>query len=381
LNIALIILHADPVRGGAERYTVDLATALGAAGHRVTLAHSSRIDEDVEVNEPGRPFRRIKLGASGFARPQRYQHFIRSAESLVTREKFDIVHAMLPVTRCDVYHPHAGMAIAAVKEKPVSALFNPRRRMMASVEQKLLKSPNPPRVLCLSEYVKRSVRKFYDLDDAHLPVLFNAVDLNRFEAPPPRPKRDGVNALIVAQDFERKGLADAIDAVAALRDQPLKLTVVGSDHEGPYRRRAQSLGIADRITFVGGALDPRPYYREADFFVLPTKHDPCSLVVLEALAMGLPVITTKSNGASEIMTDGVHGRVMERASETTDAMRTLLDPEARARMSASCIELRPRLSYEHHLRTLLGIYESVMNERQDAKMPRSATEARRTQSG
>ena len=63
LNIALIILHADPVRGGAERYTVDLATALGNAGHRVTLAHSSRIDEDVEVNEPGRPFRRIKLAA------------------------------------------------------------------------------------------------------------------------------------------------------------------------------------------------------------------------------------------------------------------------------------------------------------------------------
>ena len=281
----------------------------------------------------------------------------------MTREKFDIVHAMLPVMRCDVGHPHAGRAIAAGKEKPVSALFNPRRRRMASVEQELLKSANPPRVLCLSEYVKRSVRKYYQLDDTHLPVLFNAVDLNRFEAPLSRPRRDVVNALIVAQDFERKGLADAIGAIAELRDQPIKLTVVGSDSSGPYRRRAQSLGITDRITFVGGALDPRPYYREADFFVLPTKHDPCSLVVLEALAMGLPVITTKNNGASEIMTDGVHGRVIDAPTQTTDAMRDLLDPDRRARMSGACIELRPRLSYEHHLRTLLEIYESVIRAR------------------
>jgi UDP-glucose:(heptosyl)LPS alpha-1,3-glucosyltransferase len=363
LKIALIILHADPVRGGAERYTVDLATALGNAGNRVTLAHSSRIDEDVEVNEPDRPFRRTKLAASGFARPQRYQHFLRSCDSLIEREKFDIVHAMLPIRRCDVYHPHAGMAIAAVKEKPLAALMNPRRRMMAAVEQQLLGSSNPPRVLCLSEYVKRSVRKYYPLDDAHLPILFNAVDLSRFEAPPQRPPHDQANAVIVAQDFERKGLADAIAAVAELRDQPLKLTVVGSDSAGPYRRRAASLGIADRVTFVGGALDPRPYYREADFFVLPTKHDPCSLVVLEALAMGLPVITTKNNGASEIMTDGAHGYVLDNPSQTTSAMRKLLDRDRRAQMSAACLSLRERLSYEHHLRTLTEIYESVISAR------------------
>jgi UDP-glucose:(heptosyl)LPS alpha-1,3-glucosyltransferase len=79
--------------------------------------------------------------------------------------------------------------------------------------------------------------------------------------------------------------------------------------------------------------------------------------------MGLPVITTKNNGASEIMTDGVHGRVLDGPSGTTDAMRSMLDPDRRVKMSAACIELRPRLSYEHHLRTLLDIYGSVISAR------------------
>jgi len=84
---------------------------------------------------------------------------------------------------------------------------------------------------------------------------------------------------------------------------------------------------------------------------------------LEALAMGLPVITTKNNGASEIMTDGVHGYVLDSASQTTTAMRNLLDRDRRAQMSAACVALRGRLSYEHHLRTLMEIYESVISAR------------------
>src|SRR5439155_7596627 len=87
----------------------------------------------------------------------------------------------------------------------------------------------------------------------------------------------------------------------------LKLTVVGRN-DGKLRPPPDA---AARVSFAGAVADPRPFYRDADFFVLPTKHDPCSLVVLEALAMGLPVISTKFNGACEIMTDGVHGYVLD----------------------------------------------------------------------
>jgi UDP-glucose:(heptosyl)LPS alpha-1,3-glucosyltransferase len=86
--------------------------------------------------------------------------------------------------------------------------------------------------------------------------------------------------------------------------------------------------------------------------------------VLEALAMGLPVISTVFNGATEIMTDGVHGFVVPDPRDTraiADAMVKLDDADRRAAMSRACLELRPRLSYEHHLGELLTIYQRIVS--------------------
>ena len=83
-------------------------------------------------------------------------------------------------------------------------------------------------------------------------------------------------------------------------------------------------------------------------------------------AMGLPVISTKFNGACEIMTDGVHGYVLDDPSDVNalaEAMRRLLDPDRRMQMRSACLALRPRLAYGNHLRSLLDIYESIMRKR------------------
>src|SRR5258705_6789475 len=99
-----------------------------------------------------------------------------------------------------------------------------------------------------------------------------------------------------------------------------------------------------------------------DFFGLPTRHDPCSLVVLEALAMGLPVITTKQNGAAEIMSEGHEGFVLEESRNVpllSEKMRELMDPMVRAQMREAALALRPRLSQEQHVDRFLAIYEST----------------------
>jgi len=78
--------------------------------------------------------------------------------------------------------------------------------------------------------------------------------------------------------------------------------------------------------------------------------------------MGLPVISTKFNGATEIMTDGVHGYVLDDPNDVAalaDAMRKMMDPQRRAEMSKACLELRPKLSYEHHLDQLEAIYQAA----------------------
>jgi UDP-glucose:(heptosyl)LPS alpha-1,3-glucosyltransferase len=237
---------------------------------------------------------------------------------------------------------------------------------MAEVEQALIAGDQPPVVICLSEYVARDLHAFYPT--ARTATLFNAVNLQTFD-PARRPtagaeirerfglKRDDTIALMIAQDFERKGLRQSIEALAQLPD--LRLLVVGQGKTAPYKRQAERLKVRDRITFAGSTDDPHAFYAASDFFILPTRHDPCSLVVLEALAMGLPVISTVFNGATEIMENGLHGFILSSADDMpalARAMQDCCDASRRQIMSQACLALRPKLSYETHLDTLEAIY-------------------------
>ena len=352
MKIALVILHADPMRGGAERYTLDLSQALSSRGHDVSLFATTFAEIPNNV-------RRVQLNGAGLTRRRRYLRALDSLDQHFDRETYNVIHAMFPVRKCDVYHPHAGIAAEGNSD-----FFNPRRREMGKIEQHLLYAPKPPRVLCLSEYVKHSVKKFYPLNDAHLPILFNAVDIERFN-PTKRAaekKSDQIVALMIAQDFVRKGLREAIEALAIIQEQKLILRVIGKEPTAKYEKLATQLDVRDRVQFLGPTRDTFSAYRDADFFVLPTKHDPCSLVVLEALAMGLPVISTRFNGACEIMTDGQHGFVLSDPNDVNalaQTMRKLLDPQLRQKMSTACLDLRPKLSYEHHLDRLMEIYQQA----------------------
>lgn len=393
LTIALVILRADPSRGGAERYTVDLAEALGRRGHRVGVVSGggAMARDSVTYYRPGIPYHQAHLRSGGLTRLQQYRHFLDSVDRyLAFHPPYDVVHAMLPVRQCDLYHPHAGIAADAVAtghlkyNSPLTRVtsrwanrVNAKRQYFAKVERELLTSSNAPVVLCLSDYVKRNTLKHYPLDAADLATLFNAIDLAKFDPaqrPDARPQLrqrlgladEHVAALMIAQDFERKGLRGAIAALARVADARLKLVVVGKQDPAAYRRFAEQQGVADRVVFAGRTDDPAAFYRAADFFVLPTRHDPCSLATLEALAMGRPVVSTAFNGACEIMAEGKHGFVLPDPADVdalAKAMRRLLNDAERHAMAAACLELRPQLAYERHVNEVIRVYESVRARR------------------
>jgi UDP-glucose:(heptosyl)LPS alpha-1,3-glucosyltransferase len=121
--------------------------------------------------------------------------------------------------------------------------------------------------------------------------------------------------LFVGSGFERKGLPQLLAAMANVAQA--HLIVVGEDK----RRAAMQvlcgrLGISERVHFVGGTSDVRPWYGAADCFVLPTLYDPFPNAVLEAMASGLPVITTNQCGAAEFVVPGVSGAVCEAGDES-----------------------------------------------------------------
>ncbi len=394
MDIILLILHADPARGGAERYTLDLAGALVQRGHRVALGARSfaQVPPGVE---------RVNLDAGGATRIGQYRRFLNAIDTHLASRRYDVVHAMLPVRQCDVYHPHAGIAAEVTQSgslfKRLRNAANARRRAFAAVEQRLLSANSPPVVLCLSEIIKQTVRRHYPLGDDRLAMLFNAVDLERFnpaehfEAGQALRRQYGISpetplAAMIAQDFHRKGLEQALRAIAmdnkgAGQRPRMALIVAGRPNPAPFQQLAGKLGVDNQVIFAGPVADPRPIYAGADMLVLPTRHDPCSLVVLEALAMELPVITTRCNGASEIMVSGRHGIVLDDPDDIAplaEAMRRLADPEQREKMRQACRDLRPRLAAQTHLDRLMGIYGTIAAA---GRCDRPASVAKRGHSG
>jgi len=376
MNIALVIFRGEEHRGGAERYTADIAAELARRGHRVDLV-STRFGREI----PGVNF--VPIAAQSATRAGRYLQFLDHLERHFSGKKYDLIHSMLPIRRCDIYHPHSGMAAAALQThlaaenaaaRALGGLanrLNRKRKLYAKVENNLIHGPDRPVVLCLSDYVKKMVLQYYpDISD-QLVKLFNGTDLNvfdparhaaakmtirrKFEIAP-----DASVALMIAQHFERKGIAELIAATAKITgESPIKVLVVGKDDPARSRQLAQKLGVEKNIIFAGQTTQSADFYAAADFFVLPTRHDSCSLVVLEALAMGVPVISTAFNGACEIMTEAKHGHILPDPADVdalSTAMVNLLNPQVRREMSDACLALRPALSFETHMDRLEEIY-------------------------
>jgi UDP-glucose:(heptosyl)LPS alpha-1,3-glucosyltransferase len=241
------------------------------------------------------------------------------------------------------------------------------------VERQLLEERRA-KIICLSAAMRQVAWRHYALREGQVQVVLNGVDLRRYSPEGKQAIRQAkreqlglddtdVAALIVSNNHRRKGLRQAIEAIGALAkaDARAKLVVVGRDRTSRYERLAATLGVRDRVVFAGAADDPVACYAACDLFVLPTAFDPCSLVVLEALAMGLPVITTRQNGAGEVMEDGVHGFLVDDQADVPalrEAWGNLLSDSLRQKMRQAAMSLRGELSTEKHLERVLAVYHA-----------------------
>jgi UDP-glucose:(heptosyl)LPS alpha-1,3-glucosyltransferase len=132
---------------------------------------------------------------------------------------------------------------------------------------------------------------------------------------------------------------------------------------------AQRLGIAERVCFTGHCAEMRNAYFAADFLVHPTFYDPCSLVVLEALACALPVITSRANGASELLHPLQEGYIIDDPHDHERlawCMLQLLDPTRRAACAQAARQAAGRWTFEHHYQQMLHIFAEAAARKQAA---------------
>jgi UDP-glucose:(heptosyl)LPS alpha-1,3-glucosyltransferase len=229
--------------------------------------------------------------------------------------------------------------------------------------------------------VKEDILRHYRFPEARIAVIYNGVDLLRFH---PRNREqmgktvrralglgpDEQVLLLVGSGFERKGvwslIHGAAEALARGRHTPLKLIIAGKGNPRPYLALARRLGLAGQVLFVGIWPQVEALYAAANAFVLPTLYDPFSNACLEAMASGLPVLTSEANGASELIVHGRNGFIVEdpmNPSEIGGKLVELFEEERRRVMGLKARETAEHFPIGRPLIETLKIWQEVLAEK------------------
>lgn len=374
MKIALIRQRYTPF-GGAERFVSNAVQALRAEGASLTV-----VTRQWEKNSEGdalicNPF---YLGSLW-----RDWSFARCVCDALQTQAFDLVQSHERIACCDVFRAGDGVHREWLVQRkrvlgPLGKLrlaLNPYHRYVLRAEGKLFSNPRLKAVICISQMVKDDIRRHYDVPENKLHVIYNGVDSAVFHPALAQQHRQSTRAafgippdaplfLFVGSGFERKGLKATLNAMADL-PEAAHLLVVGKDKQMKFFvRQAAARGMAGRVHFTGGQNDVKPFYGAADAFVFPTLYEPFGNVLLEALACGLPVITSTRSGAAELIRDGENGFVCDPLDlpQLTGAMQKLLSTSFRQQAALNARATAVPFSLERMSLALLALYNGLLSK-------------------
>ncbi|MEJ2200299.1 MAG: glycosyltransferase family 4 protein [Desulfuromonadaceae bacterium] len=316
MNIAVIRKECSFSRGGAERYCANFCRGLAERGHRVYVVAQS-CDADIHPGIVHVPVRVNELTSS-----TRNFSFHHNSQAALAALQVERVFALSRTYPADAFRVSDPLHLSWMRIRYPGRLrhfmesLNPRHRTILALEKNIFRPENTRLIITNSRMSKEQVMAFYGYPEERVHVVYNGVDLEKFSPATDDGEKGAkgeLQLLFVAQDFRRKGLEPLLRALAILIGEGLdcRLLVVGGDRAAPFQKQAQQLGIASRVEFAGATRQVEEYYRRADLMVFPTFADPFANVCLEALACGLPVVTTTSNGAAEIIDRRVDGYVID----------------------------------------------------------------------
>jgi UDP-glucose:(heptosyl)LPS alpha-1,3-glucosyltransferase len=392
-KVAIIVERAKIALGGAERSVFELAAALSGLGPKVTIlaARGQANTKSVQVVCRDEPGRRVS-----------YPIFVKALKEHLAKSDYDIVHSVLPFDFADVYQPRGGTYAESIQRhiashqstlveayKKITAFFNHRRSALLRTEAELARRADGPVIAALSEYVAGQFERHYGTDPRRIIVIPNGVkspkQIDRDRADRLRAQiladvqiresDDPVLFLFVAHNFRLKGLGPLLRAMTLIADRDGErkccLIVVGNDKTQRYRRYARRLNATtsgQRVVFLGHLSHVQTILSIVDVAVLPTFYDPSSRFILEALAAGKPVITTKFNGATDLFENGRHGRVIdtpESVETLAGAIRWFTDRDNIRKASEAIAEdnLKERVSVNRVAKELMAVYESILQKK------------------
>ena len=315
MKLAIVRQKYTPF-GGAERFVARALDALRAKGVDVSI-----IARQWQGDVPG-----IRVDPFYLGRTWRDAGFARGVRRLIAERRFGLVQSHERIPGCDIYRAGDGVHATwlELRGKPLDR-FAPWHRYTLAAEAAMFGHPDLRAVICNSRMVRDDIARRFGIPDDKLQVIYNGVDLQAFH---PRLREEQGQALrqkifgetqsaavgrignsaapvilFVGSGYQRKGLPTLLHALSRMARRDARLWVVGRDkQESLMRSLAQTLGVDERVMFLGAQTDVRPFYGTADVFALPTLYDPFPNAALEALACGLPLVTTTTCGAAELVT-------------------------------------------------------------------------------
>ncbi|MEI7920683.1 MAG: glycosyltransferase family 4 protein [Planctomycetota bacterium] len=390
MRIALNYRNIDPSRGGAETYVADLTRSLIQRGHEVTL-----VAEFVKPGAVPKEAAFLPVLVHGWSRSAKIWSFAQNSQTVfeASEGQFDATMGFINTWHHDVIIPQGGLR-AGSRLHNAERFDSPLKRRIykflksASLTEwqydrieRLQYAPSrKARVVAVSHLVSGHLQRFRNVPPSQIHVVYNAIDPGRFAVSDPLKVRaltrqkygladDTHVGLFVGHNFWLKGLAPLLEALASRQrqglgqgDPSITLLVSGGGKLGPFRKMADRLGLAQSVQLLGFTPDVKALFHAADFFVSPTYYDPCSLVVMEALACSLPVITTGCNGAGELITHGREGFLIptpNHQAELVSALNAMTDRNARRQMAMAAHELGMAQTFDAHVGHLEQIFAAV----------------------
>lgn len=349
-NPRILILKSDmTAKGGLETWTQRFARAFSDKGYLVTLV--TRTADPSYLDHPLIEFKTIGM-QPGFSF-QRHLKFDQEAIAFARRAKADIVLGMDRTTKQTHLRAGGGVHRAFLAKrflfesrlKALSFSLNPLHQTILDLEKKGFENPNLKTLFVNSQMVKKEILHFYATPEEKIQVIPNGVLWNEWDksftlwlekkaqvAAHYALDPSAFHFLFIGNGYRRKGLSFLLDALTRLPSKDFQLTVIGKDKNPTFwQHYVKARGLCAHVRFMGCVSDTIPFYQLADVLVIPSIYDPFANVTVEALAMGLTVISSPFNGGSEVLTP-----------ETGCILPSLTDQEAFAHALLKAME-KPKI--------------------------------------
>lgn len=383
-KIAFALEKFSRYAGGAESYVVSLSTTLIDNGWDVHFFGETWDGEPKQAN-----FHRINIPKT---LPTWFKLllFAWKHKKMIRQQYFDVVMGFGNTIYMNVYQSHGGVHQFSTARK-VYAEQSILRRIIkrifiilsikywtrAWIEAAAFRINPRPKIIAIADMIKKDMESFFHTNPNEIKIVYNGVDTKKYNHSSLQQIRGNLRKqwgvkendtifLFVSYDLKKKGIEPLVEAAGKLKTigkGNFKIIIVGGQ---PYRlleRLIERLNLKETVIFTGRAKSTEEYYANSDVFVLPTYYDACSLVVIEAMASGLPSITTVYNGAAGLICDGINGYVISHppdAAELADKMCLLMDKRRSKKMSTEAALTGQKYSAERNHKEIIEIIDETI---------------------